>query len=448
MINENHLVVQGNSLINSHYQLTETEQKLMRVIISMLMPSTLRLKDQFYRIEVNAFAHLLGHKDKGKNLFKSMERTLNRLNTTPLTVITLTGDTIKTTWISAFRYEKSRGYIDIEISNMLETELLQLRRKFTQYHLWNISKLKGGHTIRIYELIRQHNSAHTHNREMQIDELRKMLGLEPSEYKNINDFIQHIITPAHSEICKKSDLTFDYRPIKESRKIVAVEFYNIQQKEDIPPAIMELIPEKHRKNKKTSQIIRQYIKSHGPEYVTEKLQYISTRPVKDYEVYLYKALSENYETKPTPELELPEFTPDTVFEYKGKRGTFNGENIILDENQILAPLEMAQGLQDGTLTRASQTKLEKELQKEFEVYRHQKIDEFIAKLPQKERKAIEEHFIQKEINGLIKPIFQRGGMENPIIDALFKDFIGNMCLEELTFENHSQGKNMSIINLL
>ena len=258
---------------------------------------------------------------------------------------------MKPTWIASFEYPRNKGYIDIELSEKLENELLQLKSDFTQYHLWNISKLKGGHTIRIYELILQNANATFRRKslEIQIDKLREIAGLEPNKYKQTRDIFQRIIIPAHKEICTKTDLTFDYRPIKDCRKIVAVEFYNIQQKEDLPPAITNLIPEIHRKDKNILKIVRQYIKCNGPEYVTEKLQYVNTRPVKDYAAYLFKALSENYETKQVPE--LPEFDVNTVFEFKGKRCVFNGENTIINENQILTIPEMAQALQDGTLTR-------------------------------------------------------------------------------------------------
>lgn len=444
MINEHHLVAQSNPLINSRYQLTEVEQKVMRAIISMLVPSAFRLKDQFYRVDISGFAYLIGRKDEGTSLFKDMRRVLKKLRETPVIIIKPNGETIETSWIAGFRYPRNRGYIDIEISAMLEPELLQLRNNFTQYHLRNISRLKGGHTIRIYELVLQYANSKTQSREISIDKLRLIIGLEPNEYKFTKDIFQRIIIPAHEEICTKTDLTFDYRPIKESRQIVAVEFYNIQQKEDLPPAITNLIPEIHLKNNKILKIIRQYIKSNGPEYVIEKLQYVNTRPVKDYAAYLFKALSENYETKKIPE--LPEFDANTVFEFKGKRGTFNGEHLILEENKILTPFEIAQALQDGTLIKISTIKLEKEqhekLQKEFEAHRLQKIAEFLTRMTQDERKAVEAYFMQEKISDLIKPIFAKGGMENSIIKSLFNDFIGNTYLAELTFENYLREKTL------
>ena len=408
---QNHLVVQSNPLVNSHYQLTEVEQKIMRAIISMLKPLTSKLKDEFYRLDISSFANLIGRKDEGTSLFKDMRRALKKLNTTPVTIMKPDGNKIETTWIASFEYPRNKGYIDIELSEKLENELLQLKSDFTQYHLWNISKLKGGHTIRIYELILQNANATFRRKslEIQIDKLREIAGLEPNKYKQTRDIFQRIIIPAHKEICTKTDLTFDYRPIKDCRKIVAVEFYNIQQKEDLPPAITNLIPEIHRKDKNILKIVRQYIKCNGPEYVTEKLQYVNTRPVKDYAAYLFKALSENYETKQVPE--LPEFDVNTVFEFKGKRCVFNGENTIINENQILTIPEMAQALQDGTLTKVSPAQLEREqqekLKEEFEAHRLQEIAEFLTRMTQDERKAVEAYFIQEKISDLIKPIFQR-----------------------------------------
>jgi hypothetical protein len=104
MLNENCLVSQSNTLINSRYQLTEIEQKLIRTIISMIQPRIFVLKDSFYRLDVSSFAHLLGRKDQGTSLFKDMHRVLKKLNETPITLIKPNGYIIKTTWIAAFQY--------------------------------------------------------------------------------------------------------------------------------------------------------------------------------------------------------------------------------------------------------------------------------------------------------------------------------------------------------
>jgi plasmid replication initiation protein len=443
MINEQHLVVQSNPLVEAQYKLSEAEQKLLRVIISMIQPNTSSLQKQFYRFVVQDFAKFLGRLQSHHAIHQQMRRMAHNLKTSRVKVVLPNGDTIETSWIAAFKYPRNKGWIEFEISWMLEEQLLLVKEQFTQYYLVNISKLKGEYSVRIYELVQQYANSNMRSRTINIDQLKISLGVK---YPT-GTFFQRVIKPSHKEICAKTDITFSYRPIKESRKIVAVEFYDIQKKSIITSSILSLIPKKHRKNKDVIKNLSKYLELHGPEYVTEKLQYVESRKdVADYPKYLYSALQNNHGEgfKSTQESlpEITEFASGTVFEFAGKRYTYDGNGLRITDAKILGPEELSQAIKIGLLTTVSKEKLQKErmeaLTVEFEKYRQQKVNDYIARLSLPEKDALEQTFVGQELNDITRGIYKQSGMGSLIINALFVEFVARQHLPEVNFSDFAR----------
>jgi plasmid replication initiation protein len=232
IINEKNATGQNKSVIESRYSLGETEQKLLLVLISMIQAETATVKNHFYRVSIQKFAQLLG-KGESDSLCKEVIYTAKKLKKACVKAILPNGDTVRISWIVGFKYPKNKGWIEFEISSMLESELLHIKDQFTQYYLTNISKLKGGYTMRIYELVRQYVNSNLRSREISLEELRVVLRLRGA-YIQPSNLFRRIIQPAHKEINTKTDISFSFRPIKESRKIIAAEFYDIQKKTFIP----------------------------------------------------------------------------------------------------------------------------------------------------------------------------------------------------------------------
>jgi plasmid replication initiation protein len=436
VISKDNLVVQSNPLIEARYSLSETEQKLLRVLISMIKPRTQTLEKRFYRLGVQDFADFLGHSNQ-KSLHKEMRRMAMHLLDAHVRVTKPNGNTLETSWITSFEYPKNKGWIEFEISSKLEDELLRVKDQFTQYYLANISNLKGEYSIRIYELVQQYAHSNMLSRTIDLDQLKTFLAVK---YPT-GTFFQRVIRPSHKEICTKTDTSFSFRPIKESRKIVAVEFYDIQKKTIVTSAILSLVPKKYRENKGVLKSISKYLKLHGPEYVAEKLQYVNSRKdIVNYSDYLYSVLENNhgqgFQTAQEALPELGEFDSGTVFEFAGKRYTYDSNGLKINEYAVMPPEDMTRALKAGTLTIVSNDQLQKEqlesLTKEFEEYRQQRVDEYVSKLSPQERKELEERFVI-ELNHFSKQIYRKNGMGSMIIRALFAEFVARNYLPEVNF---------------
>jgi len=329
-------VIQSNPLVNAQYKLDLIEQKVLRYIISMIKPDDEKLEKKYYRVEIQDLKEYLGWHERSGELFDYIKKVADKLKSTTIKVIKPT-TTIVTSWIASYEYPKNKGWIEFEISSKLESELLKLKDQFTQYYLKNISKLKSQYSIRLYELMKQYLPLG--KREIEIEDLKVMLGIGKDEYQKFNNLKRIIIEKAVKDIITKTDIEFKIKYIKEARKVVAILFYDIQQKTYIPPSIMSLIPEKYRENKQILSIVRKFIELMGEKYVNEKLNYTNSRNPQNWIDYFYKTCEQNWGEGYVPGQQpltgvFEELEDGTTIEINGVRHIINGGSIITEKGAI------------------------------------------------------------------------------------------------------------------
>ncbi len=293
---EKQLVVQSNPLVEAQYRLDLVEQKVLRYIISMITPNDNTLEKKFYRIQIKEFEQFLGWQKSGE-IFEYIKKVADKLRMTTIKIFK-PDVTIVTSWIASYKYPHNKGWIEFEFSSNLESELLRLKEQFTQYYLKNVAKLKSQYSIRLYELLRQY--AGVGQRKESIANLRAMFGLEINEYKLYGHLKSRILEPSYKEIIQKTDIEFDWEPIKEARKVVGILFYNIKQKTFISNRILSLVPKKFRENRQVLNTIRKYIELCGEDYTVEKLNYTNSRNPKRWTDYFFKACENDYGAGYTP----------------------------------------------------------------------------------------------------------------------------------------------------
>src|SRR5690606_36842431 len=104
----------------------------------------------------------------------------------------------------------------------LKDFFLELKEKFTTYQLENVVRLNSVYSIRIYELLKQYERLK--KREFPLEELRSVLGIEPTKYKQYGHFKSKVLLGAQNEINKKTDIQFDFNEFKSGRKVIGIEF--------------------------------------------------------------------------------------------------------------------------------------------------------------------------------------------------------------------------------
>jgi Initiator Replication protein len=102
------------------------------------------------------------------------------------------------------------GYFAVTLSPVLKPYLLQVKREFFQFRLYQVMQLRSGYAIRLYQWAKRWEFRRSI--EITVEALRTVLGA--SNLAEYADFKRRAIKPAIDEINKKTDLSLGFRELK------------------------------------------------------------------------------------------------------------------------------------------------------------------------------------------------------------------------------------------
>lgn len=219
-MNKDYLVTKSNFFImNSSYDLSLQEQKIILTLASMVQP----LDEEFkpYKFKINDFMKLLDVDTKTK--YTEVPKITKNLMK-KVFEIRQGKKILQVAWLSSAEYEEGSGYVELEFSPKLKPFMLKLNSMFTQYRLENILSMKSKYSPRIYEFLKCNEFKQQGYMQIEVEELRKLLKAE-NIYPRYNDFKRKIIMQTQKELRKKTDISFDFKEIKTGRKITSLKFY-------------------------------------------------------------------------------------------------------------------------------------------------------------------------------------------------------------------------------
>lgn len=228
---KNNWIYQSNRLIESSYTLTVTEQKLLRILASMIKKDDQDFKE--YEFKTKDLQKLVGI-NNNKRFYSDIDKLSTLLMTR---IIKIKYENNKKFDIYHFvevaKY--NNGTLTLKINPELKPFYLNLDW-YTKYQLKNILQFKSTYSFRFYELLKQYQAIGV--RKISVEDIRFKLDIKKDEYPKYANLKQKVILPAQKEINLKTDINFEFEEIKESRKIVAINFI-IHSKElqaEIPEA--------------------------------------------------------------------------------------------------------------------------------------------------------------------------------------------------------------------
>ncbi|MBW9159453.1 replication initiation protein [Clostridium tagluense] len=257
-MNKNYIVKKSNYFImNSSYDLSLEEQKLILTLASMVQPEDEGFKA--YKFKIADFIELLGVQNQSKytetpKITKELMKKVFEIEEE---------DTlIQTAWLSSATYKKGTGMVELEFSPRLKPYMLQLNTLFTQYKLGNILSMKSKYSPRVYEILKCNEFKKQGYIEINIDELRKLLRCEKI-YPPYADFKRKVIIQTQKELKKLSDISFEFEEIKTGRKITSIKFYITSNKNTCKSEIAATLAEpkpKPQQNIDHIKLVKEIIK--------------------------------------------------------------------------------------------------------------------------------------------------------------------------------------------
>ena len=315
------IVTHSNKLVEAKYNLPLGEQRLIMTMISRIQPEDEDFKP--YRISVLELAEFLGV-DKN-SIYRECKKTTKSLLSRVLSIEEPDG-LLQIGWVSSAKYIDGTGMVNLTFDPLLKPYLLQLKSNFTSFKLNMILSFKSQYTMRIYMLLKQYEKLK--NREVELEQLREMLGIGKDQYGLYSDFRKRILLSSQKELAKKADLYFEFDEIKYGRRVGAIRFNIITKK--LPKALFEtlpteqlellesisdfpaefanlsapkspvidellfLVPGLHKTKKTVLSAILEYEKKQGREYVKRNILYCNERAGRSYAGFLANALKDDW----------------------------------------------------------------------------------------------------------------------------------------------------------
>jgi len=232
--------------MNSSYDLSLEEQKIILTLASMVSPEDEDFKS--YQFRISEFMDLLNVKDRSK--YTEVPKITKELMKKVFEIEE--GDTlIQTAWLSGAKYQKGSGMVELTFSGYLKPYLLQLGTLFTRYKLSNILNMKNKYSPRFYELMKANEFKKQGYIEIEICELRKILKAD-NIYPKYNDFKRFVVEKSQKELEKLSDISFEFEEKKTSRKVTSLKFI-IRANEPTYSRPMAVSPSKESKGKDSKE---------------------------------------------------------------------------------------------------------------------------------------------------------------------------------------------------
>jgi len=279
--------------------MTLGEKRLLIFSISKISPNDKTLDNRVFRINVKEFAETFGLDPN--HLYSKIKESGDILY--ERSYFEDDGNT-KTRYLTRSRYVEKEGYIEITFSPEIVPHLIDLKKYFTSYKMYNVIYLDSFKTTRLYEILKSYE--YQKKLIISVDQLKQILEIS-NQYPLYSTLKKWVLVPSLRNIKEYTDLDVSMKPIRKNRKIVSLDFRISRNKGHQPPLPFILqerdfkdtndvlrhtfffslkdINELKRKYRDTPEILEDTIK-----YVLDK---ISSSDIKSPKPYLLKCLQED-----------------------------------------------------------------------------------------------------------------------------------------------------------
>lgn len=225
------LVVVSNKLIDARYRLNISE---IRLFVLMIFAFD-KVRGEV-RMSAKDVAGMVGLKGDFYSALKRATQNLMRQ------IITIEGE--RGNW-EAYNITSRASCIDgiftIKPNPQIEQHLINLKRCFTKYELAYGLALKSSYGFRLYQFGKKSLGLKKSVVQVDLEEFRKMLGIEKNEYRHIWNLKKKVLDVAQQDVNAITDINVSCRSIKQGigGKVVKLEF-TFSEKEKKPDILSEI----------------------------------------------------------------------------------------------------------------------------------------------------------------------------------------------------------------
>jgi len=213
----NNWIYQSNKLIEASHSFSLLEQKLIRILASMIKKDDVDFKEyQFKAIDLSKILCI-----QQKNIYREIDKVTDKLMAR---VIKRKNDTDEKfqKYHLIKKVEFENGTLTMKIDEEVREFYLELKQ-YTKYQLKNILKFNNSYSFRVYELLKQYEIIGS--RLITIDDLKSILDIDKNQYQKYANLKQKVINVTVNEININTDLHIEFEELKYRRKVTSIKFH-------------------------------------------------------------------------------------------------------------------------------------------------------------------------------------------------------------------------------
>ena len=228
---KDNLVVKHNDLVTAGYAMTRHEQNLLLSCISQI-DSRKRLEEgHVFTLTVEQARDLFYNGNDQYNAYRDLKTASERLFERKIRIQLDNGKELLTRFVQSVIFDPDAGAVNIRFATDIYPYLSELEKNFTKYRLSNIVQLTSVYAVRLYELLICWLGQGLHNKEFDIDDFRRLMGID-DKYSQFGELKKRVIDPAMEQINEFTDheIRVSYRKVGRVFRFIAFSF-NVKDRE-------------------------------------------------------------------------------------------------------------------------------------------------------------------------------------------------------------------------
>lgn len=185
-----------------------------------LLASKIRTDDLDFQVYEIPVSEVMREKTGGKD-YKEIETVVDKVMSRILTIRDNDGWT-KYNVFSRCRYRKRDRILELGFHPDLRHHYLNLQKNFAKFNLLEFLMLPSVYSQRIFEFLKSWDDKPETT--ISIADLHEMLDTPDSLRKDFRNFRLRVLEKAHKDITQKTQLAYEWEPLKQGRAVVAVRF--------------------------------------------------------------------------------------------------------------------------------------------------------------------------------------------------------------------------------
>ena len=184
------------------------------------------------------------------NAYRDLKTASERLFERKIRIQLDNGKELLTRFVQSVIFDPDAGRVNIRFATDIYPYLSELEKNFTKYRLANIVQLTSVYAVRLYELLICWLGQGLHNKEFDIDDFRRLMGVD-DKYSQFGQLKDRVITPALEQINEFTDheIRVSYRKVGRVFRFIAFSF----NAKDVKQQKIGTLPQRQRKTPKTAK---------------------------------------------------------------------------------------------------------------------------------------------------------------------------------------------------